>query len=236
MAPVYTNEAIRNILIGFGYLVPDNNVPGNSPPWKTNNNPLTDQATLTAVKKFQQDYPPLKVDGAAGDSTTKVMYETIVSLQNNLKRHGFATDAQIPSDKPYYGPNTYEAVKRFEQKQGLTVDGIANKEARTLLSQPNLPANNVRLIDVCIQFKQNPKNPRYLEALNYLQGQLNSDILIEFTNQWRQTNDVNPSIVKLTDVCNSYVAKPHQDRALNYLQSQISPDVFKRFTELWKKQ
>lgn len=80
------------------------------------------------------------------------------------------------------------------------------------------------------------KKPNYIEALNYLQTQLSSDILIEFTNQWRQTDDVHPSIVKLTDVCNSYVAKTHQDRALNYLQSQISPDVYKRFTELWKKQ
>jgi len=235
MATNYTNEAIRNILIGFGYLAPDSN-PGSNPPWKTNNNPLTDERTLTAIKKFQQDYPPLKADGAAGDQTKKVLHDTIVQLQNNLKRLGFATDAQIPSDKPYYGPNTYDAVKRFEQKQGLTVNGIADKEARTLLSKPSLPANNIRLIDVCIQFKENPKKPSYLEALNYLQTQLSSDILIEFTNQWRQTNDVNPAIVKLTDVCNSYVAKPHQDRALNYLQSQISPDVYKRFTELWKKQ
>jgi len=234
MATNYTNEAIRNILIGFGYLAPDSN-PGSNPPWKTNNNPLTDERTVTAIKKFQQDYPPLKADGVAGEQTKKVLHDTIVQLQNNLKRHGFATDAQIPSTQPYYGPNTYEAVKRFEQKQGLTVNGIADKQARTLLNQASLPVNNIRLIDVCIQFKSNPKKPSYLEALNYLQTQLSSDILIEFTNQWRQTNDVNPAIVKLTDVCNSYVAKPHQDRALNYLQSQISPDVYKRFTELWKK-
>ncbi len=236
MAPTYSNEAIRNILIGFGYLAPDSNAPGSSPPWKTNNNALTDERTITAIKKFQQDYPPLKVDGAAGDNTRKVIYDTIVSLQNNLKRHGFANDTQIPSDKPYYGPETYKAVTRFEQKQGLTVNGIADKEARTLLSQASLPANNLRLIDACIQFKSNPKNPHYIEALNYLQGQLSSDVLIEFTNRWRQTEDVNPSIVKLTDVCNSYVAKTHQDKALNYLQSQIAPDVYKRFTELWKKQ
>jgi peptidoglycan hydrolase-like protein with peptidoglycan-binding domain len=235
MATNYSNEAIRNILIGFGYLAPDSNVPANSPPWKTNNNPLTDERTVTAIKKFQQDYPPLKADGIAGEKTKKVLYDTIVSLQKNLKRHGFATEAQIPSDKPFYGPETYEAVKKFEQKQGLRVNGIADKEARTLLNQTNLPPNNVRLIDVCIQFKSNPKKPSYLEALNYLQTQLRSDILIKFTNDWRQTKDVNPVIVKLTDVCNFYEAKPHQDKALNYLQNQISPDVYKRFTELWKK-
>ncbi len=234
MATNYTNEAIRNILIGFGYLAPDSN-PGSNPPWKTNNNPLTDERTVTAIKKFQQDYS-LKADGIAGDQTKKVLHDTIVQLQNNLKRHGFATDAQIPSTQPFYGPNTYEAVKRFEQKQGLSVNGIADKEARNLLNQPSLTPNNIRLIDVCIQFKQNPKKPSYIEALNYLQTQLSSDVLIEFTNHWRQTVDVNPEKVKLTDVCNSYVAKTHQDRALNYLQSQISPDVYKRFTELWKKQ
>ncbi|MBD2341229.1 peptidoglycan-binding protein [Calothrix sp. FACHB-156] len=235
MATNYSNEAIRNILIGFGYLTPDSNVPANSPPWKTNNNPLTDERTVTAVKKFQQDYPPLKADGIAGEKTKKVLYDTIVSLQKNLKRHGFATEAQIPSDKPFYGPETYKAVERFEQKQGLRVNGIADKEARTLLNQTNLPANNVRLIDVCAQFKSNPKKPSYLEALNYLQTQLSSDILKNFTNEWRQTKDVNPVIVKLTDVCTFYEAKPHQDKALNYLQNQISPDVYKRFTELWKK-
>jgi peptidoglycan hydrolase-like protein with peptidoglycan-binding domain len=233
MATNYTNEAIRNILIGFGYLAPDSN-PGSNPPWKTNNNPLTDERTLTAIKKFQQDYS-LKADGIAGDQTKKVLHDTIVQLQNNLKRHGFATDTQIPSTQPYYGPNTYEAVKRFEQKQGLSVNGIADKEARNLLNQTSLTPKNIRLIDVCIQFKQNPKKPNYVEALNYLQTQLSSDVLIEFTNQWRQTDDVHPSIVQLTDVCNSYVAKTHQDKALNYLQSQISPDVYKRFTELWKK-
>jgi Putative peptidoglycan binding domain len=235
MATNYSNEAIRNILIGFGYLAPDSNVPGNSPPWKTNNNPLTDERTVTAIKKFQQDYPPLKADGDAGEKTKKVLYDTIVSLQKNLKRHGFATEAQIPSDKTFYGQETYKAVTRFEQEQGFPVNGIADKEARTLLSKPSLPANNVKLIDVCIQFKSNPKKPSYLEALNYLQTQLMSGILKDFTNEWRQTKDVNPVIVKLTDVCNSYEAKPHQDKALNYLQSQISPVVYKEFTKLWKK-
>lgn len=235
MATNYNNESIRNLLIGFGYLAPDSNVPSNSPPWKTNNNPLTDERTVTAIKKFQQDYPPLKADGIAGEKTKKVLSDTIVSLQKNLLRHGFATEAQIPSDQPFYGQETYKAVTRFEQKHGFPVNGIADKQARTLLNQTNLPANNVRLIDVCIQFKSNPKKPSYLEALNYLQTQLSSDILIKFTNEWRQTKDVNPVIVKLTDVCNFYEAKPHQDKALNYLQNQISPDVYKRFTELWKK-
>jgi peptidoglycan hydrolase-like protein with peptidoglycan-binding domain len=235
MSTNYSNESIRHLLIGLGYLVSDSNVPGNSPPWKTNNNPLTDERTVTAIKKFQQDYPPLKADGIPGEQTKKVLFDTIVSLQKNLKRHGFATEAEIPSDKPFYGPATYKAVTIFEQKQGFPVNGIADKEARTLLNQANLPQNNIRLIDVCIQFKSNPKKPSYLEALNYLQTQLSSDILIEFTNKWRQTNDVNPVIVKLTDICNFYTAKPHEDKALNYLQSQISPDVYKRFTQLWKK-
>jgi peptidoglycan hydrolase-like protein with peptidoglycan-binding domain len=235
MSTNYSNESIRHLLIGLGYLVSDSNVPGNNPPWKTNNNPLTDERTVTAIKKFQQDYPPLKADGIPGEQTKKVLFDTIVGLQSNLKRHGFATEAQIPSDKPFYGPATYKAVTIFEKKQGFPVNGIADKEARTLLNKANLPENNIRLIDVCIQFKSNPKKPSYLEALNYLQIQLSSDILIEFTNKWRETNDVNPVIVKLTDICNFYTAKPHQDKALNYLQSQISPDVYKRFTELWKK-
>lgn len=236
MATNYTNEAIRNILIGFGYLAPDSKVPGNSPPWKTNNNPLTDEPTVTAIKKFQQDYPPLKADGDAGEQTKKVLYDTIVSLQKNLKRHGFATEAQIPSDKPFYGPETYKAVERFEQKQGLTVNGIADKEARIRLNQTSLPTNNVSLKEVCNKFTSNPpKQSIYLEALKYLENQLSPDILKNFTNKWRQTNDVNPVIVKLTDVCKSYEAKPHQNQALNYLQDQISPDVYKKFTELWKK-
>jgi peptidoglycan hydrolase-like protein with peptidoglycan-binding domain len=235
MVTNYSNEAIRNILIGFGYLARDSDVPGNSPPWKTNNNPLTDEHTITAIKKFQQDYPTLEADGVADEQTNEVLFDTIISLQKNLKRHGFATEAQIPSDKPFYGPETYKAVTRFEQKFGFPVNGIADKEIRTLLSQSSLQVNNIGLIDVCNQFQLNPNKPSYLEALNYLETQLSSDILIKFTNEWRETKDVNPVIVKLTDVCNSYEAKQHQDQAIHYLQNQISPDVYKKFTELWKQ-
>jgi peptidoglycan hydrolase-like protein with peptidoglycan-binding domain len=242
---VYSFEVIRHILIGLGYLAPeiDPNPDPRFAPWKRNNNSLTDNPTKEAITKFQKQYSQkLVVDGNADSETQEVMQDTIKGLQNRLKFHSFATNAEIPSDKPFYGPATYKAVKKFQKSQGLTENGIASVEQRQILQQPTLtpnkpqPQTQLKLIDLYLQFKKNPQNPSYIAALNSLQQNLPKDVLHKVTNKWRGTNDQNPEIVKLTNVFTYYDdTNPNHRDALNHLQSQITPAIYKEFINLWNK-
>ncbi|MEH2032943.1 peptidoglycan-binding domain-containing protein [Nostoc sp.] len=244
---VSSPEVIRHILIGLGYLAPEIDPKPDLTkfaPWKRNNNSLTDDPTEEAIKKFQKQYPQrLTVNGNADAETRTVMEDTVKGLQNRLKFHGFATNAEIPPDKPFYGPATYTAVKRFQKSQGLTENGIATIEQRQILQQPSLtdkpptpPQSQLKLIDLCFQFKKNPQNPSYIAALNNLQQNLPKDVLHTVTNKWRGTNDQNPEIVKLTNLFTYYDDNNanHRD-ALNHLQSQITPAISQAFLNLWNK-
>ncbi|MEH1820455.1 MAG: peptidoglycan-binding domain-containing protein [Nostoc sp.] len=244
---VSSPEVIRHILIGLGYLAPEIDPKPDLTkfaPWKRNNNSLTDDPTEEAIKKFQKQYPQkLAVNGNADAETRTVIEDTVKGLQNRLKFHGFATNAEIPPDKPFYGPATYTAVKRFQKSQGLTENGIATIEQRQILQQPSLtdkpptpPQSQLKLIDLCFQFKKNPQNPSYIAALNNLQQNLPKDVLNKVTNKWRGTNDQNPEIVKLTNLFTYYDDNNanHRD-ALNHLQSQITPAISQAFLNLWNK-
>ncbi|WP_375500211.1 peptidoglycan-binding protein [uncultured Nostoc sp.] len=244
---VSSPEVIRHILIGLGYLAPEidpNPDLTKFAPWKRNNNSLTDDATEEAIKKFQKQYPQkLRVNGNADAQTRSVMEETVIGLQNRLKFHGFATNAEIPKDLPFYGPATYTAVKKFQKSQGLTENGIATIEQRQILQQPTLtnkpqsqPQSQIKLIDLLAQFKKNPQNPSYIAALNNLQQNLPKDVLHKVTNKWRGTNDQNPEIVKLTNLFTYYDDNNQNHRdALTHLQSQITPAIYKEFINLWNK-
>ncbi|MEH2248679.1 peptidoglycan-binding domain-containing protein [Nostoc sp.] len=240
---VSSPEVIRHILTGLGYLAPEIDPKPDLTkfaPWKRNNNSLTDDPTEEAIKKFQKQYSQkLVVNGNADAETRSVMENTVEGLQNRLKFHGFATNAEIPPDKPFYGPATYIAVKKFQKSQGLTENGIATIEQRQILQQPSLtnkPQSQLKLIDLCLQFQKNPQNPSYIAALNNLQQNLPKDVLHKVTNKWRGTNDQNPEIVKLTNVFTYYDDNNanHRD-ALNHLQSQITPAISKAFLSLWNK-
>lgn len=244
---VSSPEVIRHILIGLGYLAPEIDPKPDLTkfaPWKRNDNSLTDDPTEEAIKKFQKQYPQkLVVNGNADAQTRSVMEDTVIGLQNRLKFHGFATNTEIPPGKPFYGPATYTAVKKFQKSQGLTENGIATIEQRQILQQPTLtnkpqsqPQSQIKLIDLLAQFKKNPKNPSYSAALSNLQQNLPKDVLHKVTNKWRGTNDQNPEIVKLMNVFTYYDDNNQNHRdALTHLQSQITPAIYKEFISLWNK-
>lgn len=244
---VYSPEVIRHILIGLGYLAPEiDSKPDLTKfaPWKRNNNFLTDDPTEEAIKKFQKQYSQkLLVNGDANVETRTVMEDIVKGLQNRLKFHGFATNAEIPPDKAFYGPATYLAVKKFQKSQGLTENGIATIEQRQILQQSSLtnkpqpqPQSQLKLIDLWLQFKKNPQNPSYIAALNNLQQNTPKDVLYKLTNKWRGTNDQNPEIVKLTNVFTYYDDNNQNNRdALTYLQSQMTPVISQAFLSLWNK-
>ncbi len=241
---VNSPEVVRHILIGLGYLAPEIDPKPDLTkfaPWKRNNDFLTDTPTKEAIKKFQKQYSPrLAINGDADVETRTVMEETVKGLQNRLKVHGFATNAEIPPDRPFYGPATYTAVKKFQKSQGLTENGIATIEQRQILQQPSLtnkpqqqPQTQFRLIDLLFQFKKNPQNHSYIAALNNLQKNLPKDVLHKVTNKWRGTNDQNPEIVKLTNLFTYYDDNNQNHRdALSHLQSQITPAISQAFLSL----
>ncbi len=244
---VRTPEVVRHILIGLGYLAPEIDPKPDLTkfaPWKRNNNLLTDTPTEEAIKKLQKQYSPrLVVNGNADAETRTVMEETVKGLQNRLKFHGFATNAEIPPDRPFYGPATYTAVRKFQKSQGLTENGIATFEQRQILQQPTLtnkpqpqPQPQLSLKNLWLEFKKNPQNTDYIKALNNLQQNLPKDVLHKVTNKWRGTNDQNPEIVKLTNLFTYYDDNNQNHRdALNHLQSQITPAISQAFLSLWNK-
>jgi peptidoglycan DL-endopeptidase LytE len=106
--------------------------------------------TADAVKRFQQDYG-LTIDGIAGPKTMKKIQEVMTGnnplpkveggnisssalklgstgkevsqLQLDLKTLGYFT---YPTITGYYGTITSDAVRKFQQQQGLTVTGVAD--------------------------------------------------------------------------------------------------------------
>lgn len=60
----------------------------------------------------------------------------VTELQNRLSRWGYY-DGPISGT---YGPQTYEAVRFFQQRNGLTVDGIVGPQTRAALGMPTTAA------------------------------------------------------------------------------------------------
>lgn len=122
----YTNAQFRSILNGhtFGYF-PDPNFPISN-----NGAPLTDRVTVDAIKAFQTYYK-LTVDGIVGPITMAKAEQAMRVLQNNLNR---VVSANLPTNQPFYGPRTVEAVRAFERRYAYSVDGIADLGVRQRLN------------------------------------------------------------------------------------------------------
>ncbi|GHU78823.1 hypothetical protein AGMMS49992_30120 [Clostridia bacterium] len=121
-----------------------------------------DSATSYAVTAFQQDNK-LWVDGKAGADTQKVIYGSNVAKPSNTAsayrtlRSGMTGDdvyklQQYLIDKGYmagsitgyYNQATVDAVRTFQQRNGLSADGIAGVATQQKLFSPNaIPAVNV---------------------------------------------------------------------------------------------
>lgn len=64
--------------------------------------------------------------------------QSVTLLQNTLNRLGY----WCGNADGVFGPNTYQAVTRFQRSVGITVDGIVGPQTRTYLGMPSSsPAN-----------------------------------------------------------------------------------------------
>jgi peptidoglycan hydrolase-like protein with peptidoglycan-binding domain len=129
----YTPREMRSALNGFGYTV------------TVSDAPLTDTATINAVRDFQKGYK-LTVDGIAGPQTQDLMADLMMILQANLNLV-VKPNPPLPRTQ-YYGSATEAVVKQYQQQAGLPVTGIAtlavrqklDDEATKLLNNQSTPA------------------------------------------------------------------------------------------------
>lgn len=236
----YTNVEVRSILIGLGYLA--TSAPIGVFPFTSDNSVLTDSATSNAIRSFQNQYkgPNLVVDGIYGNQTKAKLQEVMKILQDQLN---IVVQAGIIPDQPFYGQITFNAVKAFQSRIDMPVNGIANLKLRVALNQAATDILQPILLRNIGKPNYDPvKFPYHNQSLNWLQNRLLSrdypGVLTEFARLFRNQTTADNQSIKLTDVAAFLEIKkfPHQEKAMNYLQSKLSVADLKEFAQRWRNQ
>lgn len=110
---VYTEPQIKAILLGLGY---DINPQA----------PLTDAPTVRAIRDLQKNYG-LSETGTIDRATEEKLSSVMRNLRNNLRlilRSDFAITQ-------YYDAAVQAAIRQFQSRQNLRVNGIATLEVRS---------------------------------------------------------------------------------------------------------
>ena len=105
-------------------------------------------ATQYALKLFQRQHD-LQMDGIAGEQTQSILFsedaqkyimkegtegDDIRSFQEQLEELGYLTIHQITG---YYGTDTVNAVKKFQNRNHLTKDGKAGEKTMEAVNSPD---------------------------------------------------------------------------------------------------
>ena len=114
----YTPAQFISVLNGLGYAVPLTA-------------PITDPIAQQAIRDFQVQFQ-LPVDGTLNVPTQDRAAEILRSLQSGLNRT-VKPSPQLPGSQ-FYGKQTEEAVRQFQQQNRLPVTGIATLETRQRLN------------------------------------------------------------------------------------------------------
>lgn len=133
----YTNAQFRSILNGLGHRQKTSSDTADFP-ISNDNSPLTDEATVKAIKSFQGEYK-LTVDGVAGATTIAKAEQVMKILHNELNT---TVNAGLPDNQPFYGPQTVAGVKKFQAK--YLQDGIASNPVRIELYNVFVASTNNR--------------------------------------------------------------------------------------------
>lgn len=235
----YTNVEVRQILVGLGYLT-TSALPGVFP-FTTDDSPLTDSVTSKAIRSFQEQYkgPKLVVDGIYGNQTKAKLQEVMKILQDQLN---IVVQAGIIADQPFYGSQTFNAVKAFQSKTNVkNINGIASYDLRIVLNKAATDQlQPIKLTNIGKPNYDPQKFPHQDQALNWLQTQLTAadypGVLSEFARQFRNQTTADNQPIKLTDVAAYLDGKkfPHQDKALNWLQTKLTSDDLSSFSKRWR--
>ncbi|KAM3100216.1 peptidoglycan-binding protein [Phormidesmis sp. 146-35] len=112
---LYNESEFRLVLRGLGYDI-------------NPQRPLTDGPTIAAIRDFQQRYG-LSVNGGADQPTQEKAAAIVRNLRFSLR---VVLKSDLPIDR-YYDTPTQEAVRAFQARVGLGVDGIATVRVRQRL-------------------------------------------------------------------------------------------------------
>ncbi|RFZ79562.1 peptidoglycan-binding protein [Lacrimispora amygdalina] len=137
-------KQIQNRLYELGYLAKEEEVTGEF-----------NETTEKAVMKLQE-LNQLSIDGKVGRKTIRLLYseevkpdylaygeknEVVLSAQKRLKSLGYLTT--VPDGN--YGKDTVTAVKQFQSRNDLVVDGYLGPSTRIALEQEEATPNGVML-------------------------------------------------------------------------------------------
>jgi len=87
------------------------------------------QQTVQAIKKFQEGYD-LDVDGMVGPNTRQALNSiSLINVQQKLKQLGFNCNTNGVRDD-----NTIQAIKDFQNNNGIYADGVINKITKDALA------------------------------------------------------------------------------------------------------
>lgn len=92
------------------------------------------------LQRASDNNPPLK-NGSTGDGVRE-MQDVLADLRYDLK----GTFSKGRADG-IFGPETDKAVRRFQQEQGLSVDGIAGRQTLTRLDEIILADKTLEIPD-----------------------------------------------------------------------------------------
>ena len=175
LAPVYLKTGdqspvvlrIQERLMNFGYM--------------DNDEPTTyyGEATSEAVKKFQRQMGMIQ-DGILGTETWDALFsadtpyykvsngddgEDILQIQRRLYQLGYLTSECVTG---HFGDKTEEAVKKMQERNGITADGAVGKESTNLLYSDEIKAN---LIGIGEKSDLVKKYQQRLSDLGYLRDE-----------------------------------------------------------------
>ena len=192
------------------------------------------------------------VDGNIFESVREgaVNYK-VADIQKQLRSKGFYQGAMDGK----FGASTTAALISFQKSQGLNPDGMAGIKTWAALMRkspkvivpppvptpvpiptpipPPTPTSAVQLTELFASYQASASQDT---ALIWLQSQVSSSVLGQFTQKWRITavpGDIN---LRLIDVGKFYRGLAEQDKALDWLQKQISPAVIAEFAQKWRAQ
>ena len=137
-------KQIQNRLYELGYLLSAENING-----------TFDELTEKAVIKLQE-MNQLNADGKVGKQTVNLLYSesvkpnflsygeesnTVLKFQKRLKELGYLTT----NPDGNYGKDTVQAIKQFQSRNGLVVDGYLGPTTRNVMEEPGARPNGLVL-------------------------------------------------------------------------------------------
>ena len=89
---------------------------------------------VMAINPIQPKAPTPQLHAPSAELVRGSRGSAVVSLQKDLVRLGFMTQAQMDTGPGHFGPRTEKALEAFQKAKGLAADGIYGPKSRAALA------------------------------------------------------------------------------------------------------